>query len=128
MILVKQVLTTQELESLSILTSGIAHDFNNLQGGILADSELLLTDVASRSPGRHGIRENQGSRDLRRDRTRVVGLCGTENMPSRAEYDNGRTSTRRSGRRIQPLQIAIHVYLLLHAAVATDYSLLRGES
>ena len=40
----------QKLESLGVLTSGIAHDFNNLLGGILASTELMLTERADGSP------------------------------------------------------------------------------
>jgi PAS domain S-box-containing protein len=36
----------QKLESLGVLTSGIAHDFNNLLGGVLAQAELALDELA----------------------------------------------------------------------------------
>ena len=48
----KRALASQKLESLGVLASGIAHDFNNLLGGILAGSELLLSDLAEASPDR----------------------------------------------------------------------------
>jgi two-component system cell cycle sensor histidine kinase/response regulator CckA len=37
----------QKLETVGALAGGIAHDFNNLLGGILAHSEVALTELAS---------------------------------------------------------------------------------
>jgi two-component system, cell cycle sensor histidine kinase and response regulator CckA len=43
----EQQIAKQKLESVGTLASGIAHDFNNLLGGILAHSELALTQLTS---------------------------------------------------------------------------------
>jgi PAS domain S-box-containing protein len=40
-------LAQQRLESVATLASGIAHDFNNLLGGVLAQSELVLEELAA---------------------------------------------------------------------------------
>jgi len=45
-----QTLAVQKLESIGVLANGIAHDFNNLLGGILACSELAMTDSPETSP------------------------------------------------------------------------------
>jgi two-component system, cell cycle sensor histidine kinase and response regulator CckA len=39
----------QKLESVGVLAAGIAHDFNNLLGGILAEAELVETDILGES-------------------------------------------------------------------------------
>lgn len=52
----QQALASQKLESIGVLANGIAHDFNNLLGGILALSELAMTDSPHTSPVQEQLR------------------------------------------------------------------------
>jgi PAS domain S-box-containing protein len=45
----QEAFARQNLESLGTLASGIAHDFNNLLGGMLAQAELALAELADGS-------------------------------------------------------------------------------
>ena len=50
-----QLLATQKLESFGVMAAGIAHDFNNLLGGVLAESDLALSELPPDSPARENV-------------------------------------------------------------------------
>jgi PAS domain S-box-containing protein len=45
----EQALARQKLETVGTMANGIAHDFNNLLGGVLAQAELALSELAAGS-------------------------------------------------------------------------------
>ena len=55
LLLERQLLQTQKLESLGVLAGGIAHDFNNLLVVILGNASLALLELAPESPARESI-------------------------------------------------------------------------
>lgn len=55
----EEVLATQKLESLGVLTAGIAHDFNNFLGSILAQAEMAEVAMAGGSGPEEEIKKIQ---------------------------------------------------------------------
>jgi PAS domain S-box-containing protein len=45
----EEALARQKLEGIGVLAGGVAHDFNNILGGILAEAELIETDLPAGS-------------------------------------------------------------------------------
>ncbi len=70
LVLERQFLHTQKLESLGILAGGVAHDFNNLLLAIIGNTDLALLDLAEDSPVRENIEDikkiSQRAADLAR--------------------------------------------------------------
>lgn len=75
----EQLLVTQKLESLGILAAGIAHDFNNMLGCIVAETDLVYTDLPADSPIRSHL-----------DRIAAVATRGSEVVNLMMDYVGGR--------------------------------------
>jgi len=57
LILERQILHAQKLESLGVLAGGIAHDFNNILMAILGNADLVLMDMSTANPAYGNVRE-----------------------------------------------------------------------
>jgi len=102
----------QKLESLGTLANGIAHDFNNLLGGVVAQAELGLGELAS---GSNPEEELKSIRD--------VAICGSEIVRQLMIYA-GRESEAVGGvelsRIVQEMVELIKVSVSKHATLQTD--------
>src|SRR5660397_60577 len=64
----KQLLQSQKLEAVGLLTGGLAHDFNNILASILGHAELLLEDLPE------GSELNQNARVIKLSVNRGASL------------------------------------------------------
>ncbi|HEY6344193.1 MAG TPA: PAS domain S-box protein [Bryobacteraceae bacterium] len=108
----EETLARQKLESLGTLASGIAHDFNNLLGGVLAQAELALGELAA---GSRPEDELKAIRD--------VALRGSEIVRELMVYAGKETTAEglADGSRIvrEMLQL-LSVSVSKHAVIETD--------
>ena len=77
----EEALARQKLEGLGVLAGGIAHDFNNLLGGILATSELVLSELPVDSPAYGGVESIKKVADRAAEIVRqMMAYAGQESM------------------------------------------------
>jgi PAS domain S-box-containing protein len=76
----EEAIARHKLESLGVLAGGIAHDFNNLLGSILAESELVLSDLPGNSPAHEGVQSIMTIADRASEIVRqLMAYAGHEN-------------------------------------------------
>jgi two-component system, cell cycle sensor histidine kinase and response regulator CckA len=105
-------LAKQKLESVGTFAGGIAHDFNNLLGGILAHSELALTDLPN------------GSRpEVELQRIRTAALRGAEIVRQLMIYAGQETEVLEPvdvSRIVEDMIELLKVSVSKHAVLETD--------
>jgi PAS domain S-box-containing protein len=78
----EEALARQKLESVGVLAGGIAHDFNNLLGGILASTELALTECAEGSAVEEELQRIKTSSVRGAEIVRELMIYGGEESPN----------------------------------------------
>ena len=111
----QQALATQKLESVGTLASGIAHDFNNLLGGILAQADLAIVELAA---GSYPEEELQRIRD--------VAIHGAGIVRQLMVYAGVESEERKLidvSRSIMEISGLLKVSVSKHAALETDLNM-----
>jgi PAS domain S-box-containing protein len=118
----EEVLRRQKLESLGVLAGGIAHDFNNLLGGILAQAELMESELPAGPP-----------REIERIKTSVIR--GSEIVRELMIYAGRETGdfdqvdiSRLVEEMLELLKISISKHALLKTDLGRNLPLLRGHA
>ena len=116
-------LARQKWESLGTLAGGIAHDFNNLLGGILAQTELALAELADGEPAEAEIRAIQS-----------VAIRGAEIVRQLMVYAGQRDDTlepvdvtRLIQESLELLKVVISKHAGLELRLATDVPAVRAN-
>src|SRR5437899_4202091 len=108
----EEFLAKQKLESVGTLAKGIAHDFNNLLGGVLAQAELALAELAA---GSHPEEELKGIRE--------VAIRGSEIVRQLMIYAGKEVETLQPvdvSRTVEQMIELMKVSVSKHATLATD--------
>ena len=80
----ERALAGQKLELIGMLANGIAHDFNNLLGGILASTELALSELAEDVDCEEELLQIRAAAGLGAQIVREVMIFGGTDSPARA--------------------------------------------
>ncbi len=119
----EEMLRRQKLESLGVLAGGIAHDFNNLLGGILAQAELIESELPAGFP----------SRDIKRIKTSVIR--GSEIVRELMVYAGRDTRdfesvdiSRLVAEMLELLKISISKHSILKTDLGKNLPPLRGHA
>jgi two-component system, cell cycle sensor histidine kinase and response regulator CckA len=102
----------QKLESVGTLASGIAHDFNNLLGGVLAQTELALSELAA------GVNPGEELRAIR-----DVAIRGSEIVRELMIYagkETGAVGLVDVSRTVQEMLGLLKVSVSKHSVLETD--------
>src|SRR6185436_5223354 len=77
----ERALAGQKLELMGMLANGIAHDFNNLLGGILASTELALSELSEGVDCKEELLQISTTADLGAQIVREVMIFGGTDKP-----------------------------------------------
>jgi signal transduction histidine kinase/CheY-like chemotaxis protein len=119
----EQALASRKLETMGTLANGIAHDFNNLLGGVLAQAELALSELAAGSRPEEELKSICG-----------IAMSGSEIVRQLMIYsgqERGAPGLVNVARAVEEmaeiLKLSISKRATLHTDVDQDLPLLRGS-
>jgi nitrogen-specific signal transduction histidine kinase len=113
----------QKLETLGTLANGIAHDFNNILGGVLAQAEVALAELAPDSPGNGELRAIRDTAIRGAEIVRELMIyAGTEN-PAVAPLDISQVV----GEMVGLLKVSVSKRARLEMDLAADLPAVRAN-
>jgi PAS domain S-box-containing protein len=120
----EQAFARQKLESVGTLAGGIAHDFNNLLGGVLAQAELGLGELAA---GSNPVAELKAVRD--------AAVRGSEIVRELMVYAGKETAvvglvdvSQIVGEMLELLKVSVSKHALLEANLGKDLPPVRANA
>ncbi|HXA53196.1 MAG TPA: PAS domain S-box protein [Candidatus Acidoferrum sp.] len=102
----------QKLESVGRLANGIAHDFNNLLGGVLAQADLAMTELAE------GAHPEEQLNNIRAVATRGAGIV--RQLMIYAGQESTVSEPVDVSHLIDDLRELLHVVISKHASLVTE--------
>ena len=119
----EEALARQKLESLGVLASGIAHDFNNLLGGILASTELALTERAEGSAVKEELQRIKTASIRGGEIVRELMIYGGDENPALEQLDISVLVHEM----LQLLKVSISKHAILEIEMGQDLPLVHAS-
>jgi PAS domain S-box-containing protein len=120
----EEALASQKLESLGVLAGGIAHDFNNLLGSIVANAELVLTELPCGSTARGGVESIKAVADRAAGIVRELMAYGSQESPAVEAIDLAVLV----GEMLELLKVSISKHASLRVDLPPDLPSVRANS
>ena len=119
----EEALARQKLESVGVLAGGIAHDFNNLLGGILASTELALTECTEGSAVEEELQRIKTTSIRGSEIVRELMIYGGEESPTLELVDISALVNEM----MQLLRVSISKHVILKIELGQDLPPIQGN-
>jgi len=119
----ESALAGQKLELMGMLANGVAHDFNNLLGGILASTELALSELAENADCEGELLQIRDSAGVGAQIVREMMTFGRKDTPALGSVD----CAQLIGEITQVLKVSLSKSTILKTELAGDLGMVHGN-